>query len=111
MRKVISLFPECYIIISITLWWTQSELEKKVKKCWFLSPVQLFVTPLIVAYVGYGFPSGDVWMWELDCEESWVLKNWCFWTVVLEKTLERTLNCKDIQPVHPKGDLSWVFIG
>ena len=50
-------------------------------------------------------------MWELDCEESWVLKNWCFWTVVLEKTLESPLGCKEIQPVHPKGDQSWVFIG
>ena len=50
-------------------------------------------------------------MWVLDCEESWVLKNWCFWTVVLEKTLENPLDCKDIQPVHPKADQSWVFIG
>ena len=50
-------------------------------------------------------------MWELDCEESWALKNWCFWTVVLEKTLESPLACKEIQPVHPKGDQSWVFIG
>ena len=50
-------------------------------------------------------------MWELDCEESWVLKNWCFWTVVLEKTLESPLNCKEIQPVNSKGDQSWVFIG
>ena len=50
-------------------------------------------------------------MWELDCEESWVLKNWCFWTVVLEKTLESPLDCKKIQPVHPKGDQSWVSIG
>ena len=60
---------------------------------------------------GYGFSSGHVWMWELDCEESWVPKNWCFWTLVLEKTLESPLDCKEIQPVHPKGDLSWVFIG
>ena len=60
---------------------------------------------------GYGFSSGHVWMWELDCEESWALKNWCFWTVVLKKTLESPLNCKEIQPVHPKGDQSWVFIG
>ena len=52
-----------------------------------------------------------VWMWELDCEEIWVQKNWCFWTVVLEKTLESPLDCKEIQPVHPKGDQSWVFIG
>ena len=49
---------------------------------------------------GYGFSSGHVWMWELDCEESWVLKNWQFWTVVLEKTLESSLNCKEIQPVY-----------
>ena len=48
---------------------------------------------------------------ELDCEESWALKNWCFWTVVLEKTLESPLDCKEIQPVHPKGDQSWLFIG
>ena len=59
----------------------------------------------------YGFSSGHVWMWELDCEESWVLKNWCFWTVVLEKTVESPSGCKEIQPVHPKGDQSWVFIG
>ena len=50
-------------------------------------------------------------MWEFDCEESWVLKNWCFWSVVLEKTLESPLDCKEIQPVHPKGDQSWVFYG
>ena len=52
-----------------------------------------------------------IWMWELDCEESWAPKNWCFWTVVLEKTVESPLDCKEIQPVHPKGDQSWVFIG
>ena len=52
-----------------------------------------------------------VWMWELDCEESWAPKNWYFWTVVLEKTLESPLDCKEIQPVHPKGDQSWVFTG
>ena len=59
----------------------------------------------------YGFSSSHVWMWELDYKESWVLKNWCFWTVVLEKTLESPLHCKEIQQVHPKGDQSWVFIG
>ena len=59
----------------------------------------------------YGFSSGHVWMWELDCEESWALKHWCFLTVVLEKTLESPLDCKEIQPDHPKGDQSWVFIG
>ena len=59
----------------------------------------------------YGFSSGHVWMWELDCEENWELKNWCFWTVVLEKNLESPLDCKEIQPVHSEGDQSWVFIG
>ena len=53
---------------------------------------------------GYGFSSDHVWMWELDCEESWVLKNWCFRTVVLEKTLESPLDFKEIQPVHSTGD-------
>ena len=71
------------------------------------------------------FSSGHVWMWELDYKESWTLKNWCFWTSivfkhmntsivfqhVLEKTLESLLDCKEIQPVHPKEDQSWVFIG
>ena len=60
---------------------------------------------------GYGFSSGPVWMRELDCEEGWAPKNWCFWTVVLEKTLESPLDCKEIQPVHSKGDQSWVFFG
>ena len=60
---------------------------------------------------GYGFSSGHVWMWELDCEEGWAPKNWCFWTVLLEKTLESPLDCKEIQPVPPKGDQSLVFIG
>ena len=50
-----------------------------------------------------------VWMWELDYKENWVPKNWCFWTVVLEKTLESPLDCKEIQPVHPKGNQSWIF--
>ena len=59
---------------------------------------------------GYGFSSGHVWMWELHYKESWVPKNWCFWTVVLEKTLESSLDCKEIQLVHHKGDQSWVFM-
>ena len=58
-----------------------------------------------------GFSSSHVWTWELDYKESWVLKNWCFWTVVLEKTLESPLDCKEFQPVHPKGNQSWIFIG
>ena len=58
-----------------------------------------------------GFPRSHVWMWELDYKESWVLKNWCFWTLVLEETLESPLDCKEIQPVHSKGNQSWIFIG
>ena len=58
----------------------------------------------------YGFSSNHVWMWELDYKESWALKNWWFWTVVLEKTLQSPLDCKEIQPVHPKGNQSWIFI-
>ena len=60
---------------------------------------------------GYGFSSGHVWMWELDYKESWAPKNWYFWPVVLEKTFESHLDYKEIQPVHPKVDQSWVFIG
>ena len=60
---------------------------------------------------GYGFSSSHVWMWELDYKESWVLKNWCFWTVVLEKTRESPLDCKEIQPINHKGNQSWIFIG
>ena len=59
---------------------------------------------------GYGFSNTHIWMWELDYEGSWVPKNWCFWTVVLEKTVETPSDCKEIQPVHPKGDQSCVFI-
>ena len=60
---------------------------------------------------GYGFSSSHVWMWELDYKEHWAPKNWCFWTVVLEKSLESPLDCKEIQPVHPKGNKSWIFFG
>ena len=60
---------------------------------------------------GYGFSSSHVWMWELDYKESWMLKNWCFWTVVLEKTLESPLDCKEVKPVNPKENQSWIFFG
>ena len=60
---------------------------------------------------GYYFSSCPVWIWELDYKESWAPKNWCFWTVVLEKTLESTLDSKEIQPVRPKASQSWIFIG
>ena len=67
--------------------------------------------PTKVRLVKAVFSSGHVWMWELDYKESWAPKNWCFWTGVLEKTLESPLNCKVIQQVHPKGNQSWMFIG
>ena len=60
---------------------------------------------------GYGFSSGHVWMWELDYKKSWALKNWCFTTVVLEKTLENPFDYREIKPVHPKGNQSWIFFG
>ena len=59
----------------------------------------------------YGFPSSQVWMWQMDHKEVWAPRNWRFWTVVLEKTFESPLDSKEIQPVHPKGNQSWVFIG
>ena len=59
----------------------------------------------------YGFSSSHVWMWQLDNKESWALKSWCFWTVVLEKTLESPMDCKESKPVHPKGNQCWIFIG
>ena len=59
----------------------------------------------------FGFSSSHVWMWELDHKNSWALKNWCFWTVVLEKTLENPMDCKEVQPVNPKRNQSWIFIG
>ena len=68
-------------------------------------------TKVHLVKVSQGFSSGHVWTWELDYKESLALKNWCFWTVVLEKTLESPLDCKEIQPVHPKGTQSWIFFG
>ena len=59
----------------------------------------------------YDFSNSHVWMWELDHKEGWALKNWCFWTVVLEKTLESPLDCREIKPVHSKGNQPWIFIG
>ena len=67
--------------------------------------------PTKVHLVKSGFPSSHVWMWELNHKESWAPRNWCFGTVVLEKTLESPLDSKEIQPVHPKGNQSWIFIG
>ena len=70
-----------------------------------------YFTNKVPSSQNYGFSSSHVWMGALDYKESWVLKNWCLWTLVLEKTLESPLDCKDIQSVHAKGDQSWVFIG
>ena len=67
--------------------------------------------PTKVHIVKDGFSSSHVWMWELDCKDGWALKNWCFWIVVLEKTLESPLDCKEIKPVNPKGNQFWIFIG
>ena len=79
---------------------------------WEKRSYHLDITGLLFKRVNRIESSKDpVWMWELDCKESWVLKNWCFWTVVLEKTLENPLDCKEIQLVHPKGNQSWIFIG
>ena len=100
-------------------WWLQP-WNKKTLTPWKKSYVQprqhiqkqrhYFVNKVLFSK-GYGVSSGLVWMWELDYKDSWVLTNWCFWTVILEKTLKSPLDCKEIQPVHPKGDQSWVFLG
>ena len=77
--------------------------EKKVQRHYFINKD--------LSSQGYDFSSSHIWIWELDYKESWGSKNWCFWTVVLEKTRESLLDCKEIQPVHPKGDQCWVFTG
>ena len=104
-----SSFSECYSAIKkntfesvLTRWMKlepiiQSEVSKKEKYQY--------------STLTYGFSCGHVWMWELDCEEGWAPKNWCFWSVVLEKTLESPLDYKGIQPVNPKGNQSWIFTG
>ena len=74
-------------------------------------PINIFFANKGPSTQSYGFSSSHVQMWELDYKESWVPKNWCFWTVGLEKTLESPLDCKEIHPVHPKGNQSWIFIG
>ena len=69
------------------------------------------ITNKVPSSQSYGFSSSHAWMWELDHRESWVLKNWCFWTMVLEKIIESPLDSKEIKPVNPKGNKSWIFIG
>ena len=94
-EKVWTLMPQYWCIIN---------LDSVLKSRDITLPAKVRLVKAMV------FPV-DVWMWELDYKESWAPKNWCFWTVVLEKTLVSPLDCKEIQPVHPKGDQSWVFIG
>ena len=94
-------------------------IRKKLNK-WHVSLFRVLVLPSSLALgncyryywssQGYGFSSSHVWIWELDYKESWAPKNWCFWTVVLKKTLENPLDSKEIQPVHPKGNQSWMLI-
>ena len=94
----------------------------EVKRCFLLGgkamtnldsilKIRDITLPTKVHLVKASFSSSHVWMWELDYKERWAQKNWCFWTVELEKTLESPLNCKEIQPVHPKGNQCWIFIG
>ena len=88
------------ILRNITGWGVNGEAEQ-------------FVLDLMEIHTGLfiGISSSQVWIWELDYKEGWALKNWCFWIVVLEKTLESSLDYKEIQPVYPKGNQSWIFIG
>ena len=80
-------------------------LEEKLWPTWIAySKAETLLCQQSLSSQSYGFSSSPVWMWELDCKEGWAPKNWCFWTVVLEKTLESPLDCKEIQPVHPKGN-------
>ena len=91
-------------------WWDQMPWSS-FSECWALSYLFHYPFHFHQEAFGYGFSSSHVWMWDLDSKESSALKNWCFWTVVLEKTLESPLDCKEIQLVHPKGNHSWIFIG
>ena len=81
------------------------------KPRWHIKKQRYYFAKKGLSSQNYGFSSSHVWMWELDYKESWVLKKWCFWTVVLEKTLESPLDCKEIKPINPKGNQSWIFIG
>ena len=96
--------------------WFLAMLRDKSEKLFspqreYLWQSSLDISDKVPSSQGYGFSSGRVWMWESDYKESWALKNWCFWIVVLEKTLESPLHCTEIQPVHPKGNQSWIFSG
>ena len=88
----------------LATWKKRTKLDNILKSRYYFANKGLSIQ-------SYGFSSSHVWMWDLDHKEGWVPKNWCFWTVVLEKTLESLLDCKEIQPIYPKGNQSWMFIG
>ena len=129
LKIFLSVFISVFIFHSYLLYWKMSHswraaAAKSLQLCPTLcnpidrsppgSPVPGILQARTLEWVPISFSnvsSGHVWMWELDYKESWAPKNWCFWTVVLVKTLEGPLDCKEIQPVHPKGDQFWVFIG
>ena len=104
-EKVFPILLFSSIFFCINHWWSYDQPRLHIKK------ERHYFANKGPTNQSYSFSSSHVWMWELDCEESWVVKNWCFWTVELEKTLENPLDSKVIQPVHPKGNQSWVFIG
>ena len=97
------------------------DCSHEIKKCLLLGRKAMtnldsllksrYITLPTLSSQSFGFSISHVWMWELDYKESWAPKNWCFWIVVLEKTLESPLDSKKIRPVHPKGNHSWIFIG
>ena len=96
----------------MAIWWALASWKKSYDQPrWHIKKQRHYFIDKGQYSQSYGFSSSHVWMWELDRKESWGLKNWCFWTVVLEKTLESPLDCKEIKPVHPKGNQSWIFIG
>ena len=99
------------VIAAIKLKDTYSLEENLWPPRWHIKKQRHYFAHKCLSSKGYGFSSSYVWMWELDYKESWAPKNWCFWTVVLEKTTESPLDCKEIQPVNPKGNQSWIFIG
>ena len=88
-----------------------TNLDSILKSCHYFTRKRHYFTNKCLSSQSSDFSSSHVWMWELEYKESWAPKNWCFWTVVLDKTLESPLDSKEIQPVHPKGNQSWIFIG
>ena len=111
---------EKYLRTTLSLWYymeaTQQQEKKNKKKSYDQPRQHIKKQRHYFAYKGlpsqsYSFSSSHVWIWEFNYKESWVLKNWFFWTVVLEKTLESPLDSKEIQQVHPKGNQPWTFIG